>query len=807
MALFCAALLGAAPSRTLAQPEESAKTDSAVAQSPTTPIAKSAVTDKMDSDTDPNQEGISLPPLDELESKVRSTLLFGGSSPVSFSGEGRLRLQEHDYSVFPKFLEKDQTWTQANWEGNESMIRLGMVVHASRNAVLWSKIGFQNTMPGVYINNTAAAQDSLGFTRVQNRHDKSDVTANIHEDMAGGIAIRTIPASFMLRMGNIMWTEASPLTIWKDQPRNFAWDYLPYEIEQPVGRYYEYNIAKGEKAGRAAWNKKAFNGIDFQSIDLPARLQLNLMYAAFERYDNFEREYIDFSNDLGIADLSNDAKQVGIGDSFRHMYHARIAQEKFMGSNLTLGLNGVGIVYKDDIVAQDQWNKNFGILPKNYRDSTTLATHSYKVGDGFYKEPKVLSVDLRGPVSEKLEIHLDAAVSMMDTVWAHFIVDSTSTSRSAPKLFTGSLERKVVSADPAEAVFARIRSKYAVPVQADLAYIGKGFYSPFSFAAPVDAFFPYGSNLVGAGKFIARGEGSPYTQNMAGINLSVSPNIGYGHLRIAYGQHFQPQKARDLLFFPYRLNGQDLNSTIQSSYNRWGNDLVNVSLPNKYNARLGDESFVGNEFVPTAPAPGPESGGLRSDYLAMFEGFVPYQNAAQADSNSNQKKTSITTRSSFVPVHQKWTYNLEFDGAWDLGPTIGYGHDLFVSGYCALNGIAGQPTALAVSPKDMMLWGVYTRAEPAIALTDKFYVLGLAGYENWRSDMAYMELPDESGAKVATKVPIDYKDYAWGLGFDWDLISRVGLHGRYKQMWHKDKFYDANDWTNTLVSAEIKMWF
>src|SRR6185437_14209184 len=102
------------------------------------------------------------------------------------------------------------------------------------------------------------------------------------------------------------------LTIWKSQPRTFAWDYLPYEIEQPISRYYEYNIVKGEKSGRAAWNKKAFNGVDLRSIDLPLGFETQLVWAAFERYDNFEREFIDFSNDLGLADSSYDAKQQGI---------------------------------------------------------------------------------------------------------------------------------------------------------------------------------------------------------------------------------------------------------------------------------------------------------------------------------------------------------------------------------------------------------------------------------------------------------------------------------------------------------------
>jgi hypothetical protein len=59
--------------------------------------------------------------------------MFGGSNPVSFSGEGRLKVQFHDFLDCPSFARKDRSWTQANWEGNEDMMRIGMFSkHASR---------------------------------------------------------------------------------------------------------------------------------------------------------------------------------------------------------------------------------------------------------------------------------------------------------------------------------------------------------------------------------------------------------------------------------------------------------------------------------------------------------------------------------------------------------------------------------------------------------------------------------------------------------------------------------------------------
>jgi len=795
--LFCAAWLASATSP---RAETAADTVGPAAPAPVPAVvaatAASPEPDKVDSS--------GLPPLDELESKVRSTLLFGGSSPVSFSGEARLHISQHDFYNYPSYLSGDQTWTQANWEGNESMLRLAMVVHASRNAVLWSKIGFQNTLPGIYTNGSRNPNLVVpnGYTPVQDRHDKADLPANIHEDMAAGIAIRTVPASFWIRMGNVIWTEASPLTIWKSQPRTFAWDYLPFEIEQPISRYYEYNIAKGEKAGRAAWNKKAFNGVDMKSIDLPMGFETQVMWAAFERYDNFEREFIDFSNDLGLANLSNYTKQIGIGDSYRHMYHARIANTKVV-PGMTLGLNAVGFVYKPDITENPDWRKNFSVTDTLYTYAPTGQRFTVSRGYGFYKDPLVGSIDLRGPVNEKLDLHLEVAVSYLDTVKSIFALDSTHDATSGRTSLVTKETRWEKHADPVPAFYGKVVSNYGVPVKVDLAYIPKGFYSPFSFAAPVDGFYPVGSNLVGAGKFIARGEASPYSQNMAGMFVSVSPQVGYGHLHMTYGQHFQIQKAQDVLYFPYRLNGQDFNSVFQSSYNRWGNDAIDVSMKSgKYSKRLGDESF--HSLSAYGGPVGYSGGGLRSDYLSMFESFVPYENAAQADSNSSQTIKSVFVQSQYVPVHQKYSFNVDLDGAWDIAPFIGYSHDLFLSGYMALNGVSSTLKPMAFSPKDMMLWGLYLRAEPAIALSDKLYVLGLLGYENWRSDMAYMT---DAASGAVLRVPIDYKDWAYGAGFDWDFAARVGFHARAKWMKHEDKNFSANDWATPYYSAEIKMWF
>ena len=399
---------------------------------------------------------------------------------------------------------------------------------------------------------------------VTQNHDKSNLPAIIHEDMSAGMAIRTVPVSFWLKLGAVHWIEASPFTIWKSQPRTFAWEYLPYEVEQPIARYYEYNIAKGEKTGRAAWNKKPFQGINFESINLPADLYINFLYGTFGRFDAYERENIDFSNDLAMADLGGALKSKGIGNSYQHIIHGRLARNEWCG-RLTPGLNYMQINVENDLPNTQVFKNTFNV--------STLSSGFH---EAFYKEPKVLSFDLRGPVNDRLSIHTDVGLGWIDSTLIHYdslLYFKTESKRQTPKL----------------GLFTKIQSEYGVPVTADLIYVQKEFYSPFSFAVPLDVFIPFSANMLGPGKFVGQSEGSPYTSNIAGLNLVFAPKLsGYGHLRISYGQHLQVESGDDVIYFPNRLNGQDFWSLIQTSFNRWGNNLGDVSIAANYDNRLGN---------------------------------------------------------------------------------------------------------------------------------------------------------------------------------------------------------------------------
>jgi hypothetical protein len=908
--------------------------------------------------------------IDDLEAKVRSTLMSGGSTPISFSGEARIKMQYHNLGFgAPGFMQADRSYFQSGWEGNENMFRLGMVVRPGRNTILWSKIGLQHTMTGNRYygagnwqpphNNSDLPNPGEGFVPYQYRHDKVHNNVTIHEDMSAGIAVRTDPVAFWVRMGNTMWTEASPLTVWKNQPRMFAWEYLPFEVEQSVAQYYEYNIARGEKTGPAAWNKKPFNGINVETINMPWGLYANFLYGTFERYDNFEREYIDFAGDLAYGDGAFGhfpSKAHGVGDSYRNIVHGRLAKDRAVG-RLMLGLNYVGTRYKDDVIfaAKRDFGGSVANLYGQNDNAVYLLLREFRGYDSvFYKQTNVFSIDARGPVSDNFSIHADLAFSMVDTNW---MIDPLGANRvttgnhydqrmSRPDWYE---ERDVTRSSLIPAFYTRLAYTGALPTSVDLAYIHPGFYSPFSFAVPKDAFFAFGSNMMGAGKFIARGEGAPYIQNMMGFNLTVAPTLpGYGHLRFQYGQHWNiTEDGRDLLFFPYRLNGADQYSFFHSSFNRWGNSIIDNSVGpgpgavggdhNRfYKRRLGDESFIHQASYSTAqsglPVAGPGMGGLRSDFMSMYEGFVAYNNAQEAWDNFRSRHMTANqysaapfsntaagqgnpanngnpgynsnlstvfhhdlfyynadstvrheTSTSWVPTSRKFTNNIELGAAYDISPWLGYANDLFIGGHVGVNSVTrGSMAPIALPSSDpiddnTLMWSFYMRLEPAIALTKNFYVLGLFGYETWRSDKSWTLINSAnrdisastpaiartaardlirnptttrhhatttnatqvSGPGEFVRLPIHTSDMALGIGFDWGILTRVGLHGRLKWMTHTDvglnNFYDEvneyraartgdgitdahrapldfidadrNDWKTPVISLELKTWF
>lgn len=867
-----------------------------------------------------------------LEDKVASTIKDGASTPVAFHGEAQLRSMFHRYTslVDSSYLFLARQGFVLG--GEEPILKVGMVVTPGRNTVMWAKFGMSASYAGhnqYSFLNPQQSGDNVGHSYVIQHHN-ANKKVGVFEDMSAGIAIRTKPASFMLKMGAMNWNEASPLSIWKAQPRMFAWEYLPYEIEQPIAEYYKYNIAKGEKVGRAAWNKKPFQGIDFSITDIPGDFTGYFLYGAGDPYDRFERNSMDMAVDLAYEGDEGSIAGTGIGDAYRKHVFYRLSKK--FSPELQVGFNNGYIITSTDIVNAGFkydfiFNSKFDVGLYNslwqvgnekvqLKDKASYqkileagVDTAITVGEGYILDPKYFSIDARGTIG-KVSYMADVGLSMVDTTFISIDNSSYPTGDTTYKNLHvkedgtfSSIEGSNTYVEPGKiyrdsttdalkntdlALFLSMEYKSKVDVGVEFLYAGKNFYSPYSFVMPHDGFYASGSNLLGAGKFLGS-EASPYSKNMFGTGITVKPHFPwYGHMKVKYGFNRQLSEGRDILFFPYRLNGASMVASFNDYYNKWGLGRltenyyflnsqggydVKDSLAKHPTNRIGDESYGTLKSGRTIQSP--TSGGMRADAHVVTEGFVPYSNPMDAifniysmsslvtqerdlseiwDDNTRSfvdrrqdikgvrvedekgvqyysmlddtleirnadstviSKEVVKTKSStgFVPVSMKNSFNLAFDWALDIGKYIGYRNDLFLSLYYEVNGASKGfvPFAVNAESDDVFMMSHYLRSEPAIALTKEFYLLGLIGWERWMSDKAWVgEYEGEGTAKRLVglkKSKIETTDLALGLGFDWDMMKRVSLHGRYKWSSHKDETLPDVRYDMHAIFLELKAYF
>jgi hypothetical protein len=394
-------------------------------------------------------------------------------------------------------------------------------------------------------------------------------------------------------------------------------------------------------------------------------------------------------------------------------------------------------------------------------------------------------------------------------------------------------------------------------------------------------------------------------------------------LKFGYQLNTQNKEARDILVLPYRLNGATFQSTLNHWYNKWGLGVITEgydfmnnqggggnaeSLAKHPQIRFGDQSYTA--------ATAPHVGGLRSDFDALSEVFVPFETPQQVifnyfsgstvidsyrdltsiwhsgsehfgernafefgfndviekgiksandgkgikvtDKNGkvsyytveNVRKNDkgylvadlmvngvkkdvvpVTSNTGFVPVSTKKSFDFNVDWALNIAKYIGYKNNLYLSLYYQINGVTRNFAPLAFKSdgdNDVLLVSHYIRSEPTIGITKRFYITTLFGFEKWQSGKTWIgEYQYESGdnnkggllASTGGDYGKSYKltgikqselevnDLALGIGFDWDMLKRVSLHGRYKWLKHSDVNLPFNDYTGNVVSLELKAFF
>jgi len=821
-----------------------------------------------------------------MEAKVASTLRDGASKPVSFDGALQVRSQFHNFSGLA-----DTSWLYLTRQGvvlngDNPFLRLGMVVSPGRNTVLWSTVGLNAKFAGYnsspFLNPQSFKGDSTSSYRngwFYDFHHSSSGSGGRgvigYEDLSAGIAVRSRPASFMLKMGSMNWMEASPLSIWAGSKKAFAWEFLSYEMEEPISQYYNYKIASLEQVGRGVWNKQPFQGVDFSVIDLPWGLSGYFLYGVGQPFDKNQRYHMDMATDLGYAGDEGSHVEAGIADAYRKFIFYRLSK-RLANRDITFSINNGYVIS----------NKDVAFAGYQYGETFSQKFNIKGNGEGFMVEPNFVTVDVKGSAGKNFRYSFDVGMSWTDT---NFIEITGGDVSSTPKHKQKISGTRTETGDPEFAVYGS-GSYVFKTLQASLeAFIAtREYFSPFSMVSNSDAFWAFGSNMLGTQTFL-NASGAEYGKNQRALKLTIAPKTPswHGHLKFGYGLVSQNEKSRDIIAMPYRLNGATIHNTLNAWYSKWGlgtitegygfNNNQQGILAKRESFRFGDQSFTQSNA--------PHIGGLRSDFDALSEIFVPFGNnpelvilnnwagiagnggldvavgrdltdkvknkSIQVIRNDGRVQTytfiedgkgfaeieidgqrtgnyvSLVSESGFIPENIKRSFDFNIDWALNIARYIGYKNDLLLSLYYQTNGITKSFSPFAVKSdedNDVLLVSHYIRSEPTIGITKQFYITTLIGFEKWMSGKTWTGMyKDGSGPETGGQRPwgltsgpeltgivqsdLETNDLALGVGFDWDMMKRVSLHGRYKWLKHTDVNLPFNNYIGNVVSLELKAFF
>jgi hypothetical protein len=724
--------------------------------------------------------------LDTLSGNMESTLLGKDDLPLAVSGYMAFRLKNFHYTEQSPWVKDDQARTSV-----DAVLNVNVVAMPNSYITLFTNLSFPFDLSGIYTNYLAKhPTNAPGYydERVLNDHSTDYYASTINEELNVGVDIRAGVFGAYVTAGGVIWANASPLTMWEREtnPR-FVWQYELFEDEKTVSTYYKEKAFKPVKeGGRAFWTNRSFGGVFANIYQLPYDLKAQFLVSQPMDADVATRDGLRM-----YGGQPGELEMMGGYDLRGTVLHGRIAKEK-IADNLTVGVNYMGVTYDDAIINEDEFRNqwlDFGVMSTGDASPRLMNTH-------------VISLDVKGNVTPKLFLMADVGASIVDTTvfYRSEVVDDFDGSGKNKSTGYSSAAKRSAVGDPKIGLYVKAQSKYIEgwPMTAELVFFQPGFYSPYSLSNP--------SRFPGWRKdeSYLNGGALRYSPNMAGINFKLEPSFNRGYFDFQYAQHRQIEAGKDVVSFNYRLNGRNM----WESSNSWTKhkplfvaDSGNASHCG-YIARTGVERGTADGVKMYR-----QHGGLYGGTWEMWESFVAYDNGEQA---ARQE----------IPSHAKWSSYISFMGGYDIGHWFGTDRNIMMTAFVALSGVSTSFAPIAVSEKsfDMLLSSFYGQFEPTVAVTPTFHMVGILGLETFRSSKAYTShevktlpgtqtLSTEVSPYYYEKAPINYKDFAIGLGFDWDFSDRVGLHFRYKFMTHSDEIISDNNWHSHYIAAETKAWF
>lgn len=724
--------------------------------------------------------------MDTLSNNMESTLLGKDDAPLAVSGYMAFRVKNFDYADdVPPVYGDDRARTAV-----DATLKMNMVLMPNSYMTLWSNMTFPFDLTGLYTNYLATKPNnnpSYNTERVMFDHNTDYVPMSVEEEMNFGVDIRSSLFGAYVTAGGVIWANASPLTMWEREtmPR-FAWQYETFEDEKTVSTYYKEKSFKPVKeGGRAFWTNRSFGGVFMNVYNMPFGMIGQAMISQPKDMDAGTRDGLRL-----YGGQPSELEMSGNYDFRGDVYHGRLAKTKLF-DGMTLGVNYMGVFYDEGLIDEAEV-----IEPWTIGDYAGLPEGSANDRPHF-EDNQIISMDIKGNIVPKFYLMADVGLSWDDSLKFDNVGDERN-----PAFDRDHSSNSVSS--PSLGVYVKVQDKHLdwLPTTVEAVYFGKDFYSPYGLTDP-SRFRSWRRD-----EFYLNGGAMRYGANMAGVNLKFEPEFNRGRLGVQYGQHRQLEAGQDVLLFNYRLNGRNMweSSNSWTKFNSlFHADSGNGSNSSGYIYRLGSDKNQRKMYR--------QRGGLYGGTWELWEGFVAYENAQQAENSE-------------VPEHTKWASYLSVDGGYDIGHWLGTDRNVMMSGYAAISGVSTTfaPVAYSEEQADMLLWSFYGLFEPTFALTPTIHLVGQVGYETWRSEYGYVRRKDPvfvsgisgSGAygnlipkshEYMEKAPVSYYQTSLGLGFDWDFSPRAGLHFRYKWATHTDQYVSDNDWSGHFITAETKVWF
>ena len=710
--------------------------------------------------------------MDSLAEYAASTVVGKDDRPVAISGDLTMRLKHFDYYESSDLQLNDRERTIV-----QSALNVGIVVSPSSYLTVFSNLYLPFDFSGYFENSNATAPNSGEFNHAQRvpfDHWTDYYGIATNENMLAGIDVRAGGFGATFQAGGVIWANSSPLTMWeRETMARFASQYETFEDEKVVSTYYkEKNFHPVKEGGRAFWTNRSFGGLFLDVHTLPYNMKAQFMLSQPMDADIATRD-----GTRMLGGQPGELEMVGTYDFDGMVYHGRIAKEKIevAGADMTVGANYLGVTFENTAIYEPEYT--FKDADKN----------------PFIVDNHVASIDIKGNLTPKFYLMLDAALSWDDSTKFKQIESEEIYAKNEKEFYASE------NSSPAFGLYIKAQDKHWEPITLEAVYLSPDFYSPFGMTDPSryrtwrqDKFY------VGAGTF-------RYGPNMVGANIKVEPQIELGRFDVQYGIHRQIEKGDDMIDFKYNLNGR----AMWESSNSW------TKFKTLYTADSGNGSDkarnVARVGAKSTDKLNNREGGLRGGTWELWEGFVPYNSAEEAATED-------------APQHVKWNVSLVLDAGYEVGHFFGIQRNIMMSVYTALSGVSTSfsPLAYSANQKDMLAWDWFVQSEPAVAITSTIHGLLILGLEKICAPNAYVirtidaSLPVsgsaypaayKKGAFVYEEAPINITQTALGFGLDWDFTPRAGLHFRYKWMTNSDEFLPENDWKGHYFAVETKMWF